>query len=277
MTARLRIAVIGHAQHILLGRVAELPRRGDIVHLAAPIWFPGGGGAVTFFQLVKSPAEVHFFTALGADDAGTAVLRRLHATGAAIHVARRDETHKRDVVMVTPDGERTIIVTEPPLHPDQRDPLPWDLLATCDAAFFTAQDPAVIRLARAARVLVVTARRADTLRASGVAADVVVGSGLDPREASTRADYPVPPRALVMTEGAAGGRVETAGGRIHFPPAAAPPRIVGSYGAGDTFAGALTWYVATGHDVADAATRAAAHGAAVLRDVDPLASQLPLA
>jgi ribokinase len=78
-----------------------------------------------------------------------------------------------------------------------------------------------------------------------------------------------------MTEGAQGGTVETAGGVARF----ASPRtdvIGGTYGAGDSFAGALTYYLAAGLDPVEAAARAAHHGAAVVGSLDPLAAQLPL-
>jgi ribokinase len=189
----------------------------------------------------------------------------------------RDVPHTRDLVLVTPDGERTIVVVGQPLHPAASDPLPWKLLATCDAAYFTAEDPEALRAAREARLLVVTARRRGALAASGVHADVVVGSAADPREASALADYVVPPRALVLTEGEAGGRIETAAGTVRFAAPAKPPRVESAYGAGDTFAAAMTYYLAAGLPVADACGRAGPHGAAVLRALDPREAQLPLA
>jgi ribokinase len=274
----LRIAVIGHVEHVTLGRVPALPRPGEIAHLEAPRWFPGGGGGVAFLQLARGPAEVHLFTALGADEAGAQVAAAVSATGARIHAARREAPHTRDVVLVTPDGERTIVVVGEPLHPEAADPLPWDLLARCDAAYFTGQDPAALRAARAARILVVTARRRAALDASRVRADVVVGSAADPREATGLLDYAVAPAALVMTEGAAGGRIETRAGSARFAAPPAPDRIRGAaYGAGDTFAGALTYYLASGLAPAEACARAAPHGAAVLAGLDPRETQLPLA
>ena len=78
-----------------------------------------------------------------------------------------------------------------------------------------------------------------------------------------------------MTEGAHGGTVETAAGITRF----AAPRVSatgGSYGAGDSFAAALTYYLAAGLDPHAAAERAAHHGAAVVAGFDPLTSQLPL-
>lgn len=273
----MRIAVVGHVEHVTLGRVPAVPGPGDIAHLESPRWFPGGGGGVAFAQLAHGPAEVHLFTALGDDEAGREVEAALATTGARIHAVRRREPHTRDVVLVTPDGERTIVVVGEPLHPRAEDPLPWGELASCDAAYFTAQDPDAIRAARAARLLVVTARRRPALVASGVAADVVLGSARDPREASGLADYPVRPGALVLTEGAAGGRIETAAGTVRFPAPPSPDRTVAAYGAGDTFAGALTYYAAAGMPLEAACERAGHHAVAVLGGLDPRDRQLALA
>jgi ribokinase len=274
----LRIAVVGHVEHITLGRVPAVPGPGEIAHLEAPRWFPGGGGGVAFYQLAASPAELHLFTALGGDEAAAEIRAELRKTPARIHVAQRREPHTRDLVMITPDGERTIVVVGEPLHPRAADPLPWDLLAGCDAAYFTAQDPDALRAARSARLLVVTARRRPALLRAGVRADVVLGSASDEREAFALAEYPVPPGAVVLTEGAAGGRIETAAGVVRFP---APPKPAdaagGAYGAGDSFAGALVFYLAAGLPLPEACARAGPHGAAVLRGTDPRAHQLPLA
>jgi ribokinase len=272
----LRLAVIGHVQHVTMGSVPALPAAGDIVHLEAPHWFPGGGGGVAFFQLAQSAAELHLFTALGDDGLGDAVLARTIATGAQVHAVRRPQPHARDVTLLTPDGERTIIVVDEPLHPRADDPLPWDVLARCDAVFYTAYDPALIQRARAARLLVVTARRRASLIEAGVGADVVVGSGSDPRERGRRCDYPIPPGALVMTAGPRGGTVEQDDGEHHFDAAVPPAPPRSTYGAGDTFAAALTWFCATGLTPLEACRRAAVHAAAVLAGPTPLISQRPL-
>jgi ribokinase len=272
----MRIAVIGHVEHVTISTVSALPAAGDICHLDRPRMFPGGGGGVAFYQLLRAPAETLLFTALGDDDAARFVEANLAITGARIYAARRTHAHTRDVVMVTPEGQRTIVVVGEPLHPRRTDPLPWDELATCDAAYFTAQDPDVLRAARAAKLLVVTARRREALIRSGVEVDVIVGSAGDPREASTLADYPKPPRALVLTDGARGGRVETREGVAHFAPSLPPAAIVGSYGAGDSFAGALVYFLARGLSPLEAAGRAAAYGAAVLASLIPLDAQLSL-
>lgn len=273
-----RIAVIGHVEHITLGRVPALPGGGDIAHLEDVQVFPGGGGGVAFFQLARGEAEVHLFTAVGSDDAGRWVLERALAAGPRVHVyaAQRAEAHTRDVAMVPPQGDRTIVVVGQPLQPTLSDELPWHLLKGFDAAYFTAHDPAALLAARAARVLVVSARRQEALRRSGAQPDVVVGSAKDAKEKSVRADYALPPHALVMTEGERGGWVETAEGRTRFPAGPAPTHVRSSYGAGDSFAGALTYFLAAGLSVVEAATRASHYGAAVLEGWDPLTTQLPL-
>jgi len=274
---RLRLAVIGHVEHVSIGRAAALPQPGEIAHLGEPCQIAGGGGGIAFHQLVRSPAEVHLFTAVGSDEAGKAVERALGKIRAEIHIARRDAPHTRDLAVITPDGERTIFVIGEPLHPRRTDDLPWDVLSTCDAVYFTGQDPETLVEARRARLLVVTSRRREALAASGARADAIVGSTKDKREYSKLADYAPTPSALVMTEGARGGYIETADGVTRFPPTPVAGKIVGSYGSGDTFAAALTWYLARGFPRVDACTRAGKHGAAVLRGINPLAWQIELA
>lgn len=276
---RLRLALVGHVEHVTLGHVPALPAAGEILHLRDLRWLPGGGCGVPFWQLANGPTEVHFFTALGDDEAGAQVEAALRSAGPHVHLhaARRREPHTRNVVMLTPDGERTILVLGEPQHPRADDPLPWDLLAQCDAAYFTAQDPAALRAARLARQLVVTARRREALARAGVRADVALGSAADGREVSRLADYDPPPGALVLTEGARGGRIETAAGTARFAPPPPVARRVGSYGAGDTFAAALTFFLAAGLALPEACARAGVHGAAVLAGVDPREHQLPLA
>ena len=273
----MRIAVIGHVEHITLGRVATVPGPGEIAHLSELHVFPGGGGGLAFSQLVRSDAEVHLFTALGDDEAAAFVAARLaQRPGAFIHAARRAVPQTRDVVMIPPGGDRAIVVLGEPLHPLATDPLPWPLLATCDAVYFTAQDPAVLRLARAARLLIATARRKQAIDESGVRPDLVVGSALDPREAWPLAAYALTPDALILTEGERGGSITTAAGIERFN----APKVLssegGAYGAGDSFAGALVYYLAAGLGPGDACERAGRHGAAVLGGLDPTQAQLAL-
>jgi ribokinase len=271
-----RIAVVGHVEHVTLGRIAGLIERGDVVHLDDTRVVAAGGGGIAFAQLCRSDAEIHLFTAIGDDDAGRAVEERIRAYGAHVHVhaAARSVEHPRVVVVVDRDGRRTIFVTREPLHPAAGDPLPWSTLG--DAVYFTGTDPESLRLARAARVLVVSARRSAALHVARVAPDVIIGSVEDPRENRALAAYDPPPRALVLTDGPRAVRVFRDAGvtLVDAPPP--PERVVGDYGAGDTFAAALTFFLAHGASIEEACRLAGPFGAAVLRGLDPLEGQSAL-
>jgi ribokinase len=275
----MRIAVIGHVEHVTLGRIDGAVAPGDVVHLLEPRFVPAGGGGIAFAQLCRSDAEVHFFTTVGGDEGGRAVAARIagQREGVHVHAAVRAVDHPRVVVVVDGAGRRTILVTGDPLQPAADDPLPWSLLAGCDAAYFTGRDPGSLLRARDARRLVVTARRFEALRAAGVAPDVVVGSVADPRENRAFEAYDPAPGALVLTDGPRPVRVvrSTGTARVDAPPA--PARVVGDYGAGDSFAAALTYFVARGLSPEEAARRAGPFGAAVLRGIDPLVTQELLA
>jgi ribokinase len=274
VTAR-RIAVIGHVEHVTLGRFAGVIESGAVVHLEDAHFVPAGGGGIAFAQLCQSDAEIHLFTAVGTDEAGRAVEARIRAHGdrVQVHAAVRDREHPRVVVVVDREGRRTIFVTHEPLHPAAADPLPWSTLTDCDAAYFTGTDPDSLRLARAAHVLVVSARRNAALRAAAVAPDVIVGSVEDPRENRELAAYDPAPGALVLTDGPRAIRIFRGGGVTRVDPPRTPAHVVGDYGAGDSFAAALTFFLAHGLSVEESCRRAGRCGAAVLRGLDPLEVQ----
>ncbi len=60
---QLRVAVIGHGEHVTIASAPRLPTPGEFVHLDDVVTNPGGGGGLAFFQLTWGPAEVHLFTA----------------------------------------------------------------------------------------------------------------------------------------------------------------------------------------------------------------------
>ena len=270
-----RLAVIGHVEHVTLGRFDGAIEPGAVVHLMDTRFTPAGGGGIAFAQLCQSDAEIHLFTAVGSDEAGRAVESRIRAHGdrVHVHVAVRSEDHPRVVVVVDRDARRTIFVTREPLHPRATDPLPWSLLSECDAVYFTGTDPGSLRLARAARLLVVTARRYEALKAAAITPDVIVGSVADPRENRELAAYDPAPGALVLTDGPRAIRISRGNEvtLVDAPPA--PERVVGDYGAGDSFAAALTFFLGSGLSVEEACRSAGPYGAAVLRGLDPLEVQ----
>lgn len=276
--AAARIAVVGHVEHVMLGHIDGVVVPGDILHLRDTRFLPGGGGGVAFAQLCRSDAEIHLFTAVGHDEAGRAVEARIQVAPERVHIhaAARAVDHPRVVVVVDSEGRRTVVVTENPLQPAASDPLPWSILGSCDAVYFTGADPESLRLARAARRLIVTARRSAVIRAASITPEVIIGSLSDPRENAPFDAYDPAPGALVLTDGPRAVRVFRRGGAALVDPPPSPARVVGDYGAGDSFAGAFTFFLAHGLSVEEACRRAGPHGAAVLRGIDPFETQAPL-
>src|SRR5437764_617703 len=100
-----------------------------------------------------------------------------------------------------------------------------------------------LRLARAARILVATARELDTLARAAVPLDVLVGSAADDGERYQPGDLNPPPRLVVTTSGALGGWAQPGG---PYRAAPVPGPIVDTYGCGDSFAAGLTFALARG-------------------------------
>jgi ribokinase len=237
---------------------------GTILHLEGEAWDePGGGGGVAARALPGlGAAATGFYTALGDDEAADAAARVLAGEGVDVRAARRSGPQNRVLGVIDPLGERTLFVLGPNEHPTLDDPLPWDDLATFDAAFFTGDDPRTLVAARRARVLVVTARRLPSLVSSGVQADVLIGSGSDPGEQFRDDDLPVPPRVIVRTEGAAGGSYRTDRGvEGRFRPAELGGPVADTYGAGDVMMAALTLELGAGNSL-EQSLRSAARAAA---------------
>ena len=195
----MRLAVIGHVEWVTFTRAPFMPVPGEIVHLDDPLEQPGAGGAVSAIALARMGADVTFFTSLGNDtDAGAII----EAHGVDVVAARRDRAQTRVLAVVDPNHDRTLFVIGENDHPTADDPLPWDRLAEMDGVFFTGQDPRTLQLARVAPVVVVTARRFESLVQSGIRADALVGSGSDRGEQFDLDRLAVKPDHVIVTDGA---------------------------------------------------------------------------
>jgi ribokinase len=182
-----------------------------------------------------------------------------------VHAARRSQASRFVFTMLDDGGERTIITVGERLQPAGADPLPWPRLADADGVYFTAGDDAALAHARSARTLVVTPRAGD--HAAGLRSvptvDATVFSALDRDERRWAADWEAHSTLMVATEGAAGGRWwGAAEGR--WPAVTPSGAIRDSYGAGDSFAAGLTYGLASGCSIDDAAAIGARCGAEML-------------
>ena len=238
----MRVAVVGHVEWAEFVRVDRMPQPGEIVHAHAWWQAAAGGGAVAAVALARLAGEALFLTALGDDALGHRAVSELAALGVRVAAAFRPEPQRRAVVHVDDTGERTITVIGPRLVPRRADALPWAELAACDAVYVTAGNAGASHAARAARVLTATPRTREPLAAADVRLDALVGSARDAGEAYRSGELHPEPALVVRTEGGDGGSWAASGGEsgrwqsVH-PPAA----VVDTYGAGDTFAAALTY------------------------------------
>ncbi|MBV9212209.1 MAG: ribokinase [Actinobacteria bacterium] len=273
----MRTAVVGHVEWVEFARVARVPAAGEIVTAERDWVVPAGGGAVAAVQLARLAGGCTLYTALGEDEPGRRCRAELEALGVRVEAAlRRDQPTRRAFTFVDAQGERTITVVGERLQPGRADPLPWDELSGADAVYFTAGDPDALRAARAARVLVATARVMDVIEVAGVDLDAVVGSGRDPSERYR--PYEPAPRLVVTTAGAGGGRWEAVEGRTgNWSAAPIPGAVADAYGCGDSFAAGLTFGLASDGDVSSALDLGARCGAACLTGNGPYERQLTLA
>jgi ribokinase len=271
----MRAAVVGHVEWIEFGRVDHVPAPGEIVHVSDSWQEPGGGGAVAAVQLAKLAGEATLYTALGDDEIGHRAKLELEALGLRVEAGFRPEAQRRGFVHVDAAGERTITVIGERLGPRAEDPLPWGELADTDAVYFTAGDPGAARAARAAGMLVASARGLETLAEAGVELDALLASGKDPGERYTPGDLEPPPRLVVRTAGASGGEYETRDGEHgRWGATPLPGPVSDLYGCGDSFAAGVTYGLGAGLPIAEALELGARCGAACATGRGPYAGQL---
>jgi ribokinase len=259
-----RAAVVGHVEWVRFARVDQVPEPGTIVSALESWEEPAGGGAVAAAELVRLGAEVDFFVAVGNDEVGEQAHEALRELGCRVHAARRDAAQRLGFTYLDSEGERTITLLGPKLHPHGSDPLPWDELADIDAVYFTAGDADALRAARQARVLVATARELSTLVDAHVELDALVRSGVDPSEAYEPGMLDPEPRLIVSTMGHDGGSFAAGAEEGTFAAGEIPGPLVDAYGAGDSFAASLTFALGRGDDPQTALAFAASCGATAL-------------
>jgi ribokinase len=271
-----RVAVIGHSEWVDFAVVERLPHPGEILHVPDFWAEAAGGGAVAAVQMAKLTGSALFVTALARDHLGAATEQQLAAQGVTVHAAERPGTQRRGFTYLTADGERTITVLGDRLVPHGDDPLPWDVLDGVDGVYFTGGDPAALRAARRARVIVATPRADRALREAGLAVDVLVHSGNDAGEELDPAELDPPPRTVVTTLGGKGGRWDGEAGTGTWRAQPLPGPRVDEYGAGDSFAAGLTTGLAAGMPIGEAVELGSRCGAANMTGRGPYAGQLDL-
>jgi ribokinase len=256
-----RTAVVGHTEWVRFASVERVPTPGEIIQAREHWVAPAGGGAVAASRLQKLAGNCDFFVAVGNDEVGEQARAALEELGLRVHAVTRDEPQRRGFTYLDDEGERTITLLGPKLHPYGSDPLPWDDLEQIDAVYFTAGDAAALRAARRARVLVATARELPTLQEAHVELDALVHSGTDLAERYEPGQIDPPPKLVVTTMGREGGEFLAGEREGTYAAAELPGPLADAYGAGDSFAAGLTFALGRGDSVEEALTVAAGCGA----------------
>lgn len=258
-----RVAVVGHVEWVDFVRVEHYPVRGEVVSGERMFTHAGGGAVVAAAVLAQLGAEVDFFCALGRDDNGRAAMAELQQRGVAVHAAWRPTATRTVFTLLERDGERTIVTVGERLAPTGDDELAWARLDDADGVYVTAGDHRAIARARAARMLVATPRTREGLQRGDVTIDALVFSASDPHEREWAARVGGQARLMVATEGGDGGRWwgESSG---RWPAVALPGPRRDDYGCGDAFAAGLTYGLALGRPILEAAEIGARCGARML-------------
>jgi ribokinase len=247
-----RIAVVGHVEWVDFVPVARFPTPGEILHAQGAFARAAGGGGVVAVVLAELGAEVDFYCALGDDALGRAAAQQLGQRGVRTHVAWSVHPTRRAVTLVDGSGERTIVTIGERLQPLGSDQLDWEGLRAAAGVYVTAGDAGALNHARRARVLVASPRARDSLERSDGPIDALVYSARDRGESAwaRRVEHRV--RLLFATEGRAGGRWwgESEG---RWAPAPPPGEPRDAYGCGDSFAAGLTFGLAQGASIDEAA------------------------
>ena len=270
--------VVGHSEWVDFAVCERLPRPGEILEGREAFSAAAGGGAVAAVQLERlARGRAFFVTTFGDDEIGRRARADLEARGVAVEGAtRRGVGHRRALTFLTDDHERTITVLGARLAPERAvDTLDWGRCAGADGIYFTGGDAGALQAARGARVLVATPRARDALAVARVQLDVLVASANDPGEADVAFDPP--PRYVVWTAGAHGGRWTGADGTTGcWPAAALPAPAVDACGCGDSFAAGLAYGLGAAMAMPAALELAARCGAHCLTGRGPYGAQLSL-
>lgn len=271
----MKAAVVGHVEYVEFAMVERVPKPGEIVH-AEPTWSEAaGGGGVASVQLAKLAHGSLFYTALGDEELGHRAKQELEEHGVQVHAEFEDKPQRRAFTFLDSNGERTITTIHERYGPSGHDDLGWDELDGADCVYFVSGDTEALRKARAARVLVATARSLTVLKEAGVELDALVHSTKDAGERYSAGQLDPEPKLVVGTSGSEGGTWTAAEGRTgSFHAAPLPGPVADAYGAGDSFAAGLTFALGSGLEVEEALELASRCGAAAITGRGAFAGQL---
>jgi sugar/nucleoside kinase (ribokinase family) len=258
------IAFCGYANTDLVVSVPVLPVAGARVQATAVDWGDGGMAANASVAAARAGAEARFAGVVGTDRTSEAFLAALRADGVDTTWTALTGMLTTAVVLVTPDGERSIISQDDAVTPDHVHRV---ALATAAAGgllyldgyrFPAAADALVDTMVRSLVDLDGCEEPEAAQRALSAVDHVIVGRDLADRlfgnadHTALAAEYDV---HLAVTGGALGWWLHTPAGETHHG-RALDVTVVDATGAGDCFTGSYCAELDRGVTPAAAATYA---------------------
>lgn len=200
----------------------------------------GGGAANTAMALASGGGQPILLSAVGRDAEGDWLLEQLGEQGVDTRRVHRGDATTRSLVLVDPEGERSIVnLQRAQLF------LPADLdRISADLCYVRSADPALTPVLDRLRQRMPLILHLPPWRPPGRACRILLGSRSDLPE-SLMPDPWSAGRAyagrelewVILTDGARGVTAWSADRRLDLP--ATPARVVNSTGAGDAFAAGL--------------------------------------
>ncbi|MBK7794287.1 MAG: bifunctional hydroxymethylpyrimidine kinase/phosphomethylpyrimidine kinase [Betaproteobacteria bacterium] len=263
-----RIAVIGSAGRDEVMRLSTPLRAGAHLNGSSAGSRLGGGGANTAVALAAAGHHVTLLTAVGRDAVGDAVVGELHAAGVdTSQLFRLDGATTRSLVLVDPQGERTVVNLA---RCEEAEPPQRLLTLAADAVYVRSRrlDLAPLLARKAEGALVVA--HVPPLDPGSRPAQVLVASASDLDRELTRDPLALGRsvagervRWVVVTAGAAGAKA-TSEREVQDVPAESVS-AVDTTGAGDAFAAGLVHALASGASMRDAMRLAVRFGTEATR------------
>ncbi|MCW2756847.1 MAG: ribokinase [Nocardioidaceae bacterium] len=270
------VAVVGSANADLVVLVDRRPDGGETVAGGDVATYPGGKGANQAAAAARSGADVVMCGCIGSDEHGRLLADALSSAGADVsHLERGDRPTGVALILVTPDGENSIVVAPganasvtPELADRHRaawvdaDVVVLNLevpLTTVTQVATSAQGRVVLNAAPAAAIDPALLALCDPLVVNEHEARTVLGSPDGTYDEVAAQLIAAGARSVVVTLGAEGAVVASADGVVRL--AAHRVEAVDTTGAGDAFVGALAAELAAGRSLADAASYAGAMAA----------------
>ncbi len=228
---------------------------------------PGGGATNTGWPLASAGHRVTLVSPVGSDADGEWLVATLRSGGVDTSaIARVPGPSTRSLVLLDPDGERTVVNLHrcaEPGPPARLRTLPADVL------YVRSREPDLAPLLGERLPSALVVAHVPPVEAGSRPAHVLVASASDLSGTDLASPWETGRRIagealrwVVVTRGAAGAEAFGEGRRLDVPAPAVP--VVDSTGAGDVFAAGLVHALARGAPMEEALAKAVAWGAAAV-------------